>query len=268
MDDGTLDLTTRIARYEVPAGHVTAWWLGGSGFMFKTTAGTQVLIDPYLSNSVQGIFGQGRAFPPPIEPEQARPDLLIATHWHEDHLDPGTIPIIARHSPHTRFVMSPGAMSRALGWGVPRERITTLSTAQTIEIPGVRLTHVPARHESTVQGWETPDAMGVVIECAGIRVYHTGDTEYDARLLQPGHARFSALLVCINGSGGNMNAHEAALLAWQLDPEAVVPIHHHLWAGSDDDAIRLPVLFAQTFHKLGGTATVVSPKIGTPIDIR
>jgi hypothetical protein len=47
----------------------------------------------------------------------------------------------------------------------------------------------------------------------------------------------------------------------------VVPIHHHLWAGSDDDAIRLPALFTQTFHKLGGTATVITPKIGTSIDI-
>ncbi len=266
MDDTTLD-PTRIEQYDVPAGHITAWWLGGSGFVFKTTGGTQVLIDPYLSNSVQGIFGMGRAFPPPIEPEQARPDLLIATHWHEDHLDPGTIPIIARHSPGTQFVMSPSAMSRALGWGVPRERITALSAGQTIELSGVRLTHVPARHESTVQGWETPDAMGVVIEADGIRIYHTGDTEYDARLLQLGQARFSALLVCINGSGGNMNAHEAALLAWQLDPAAVIPIHHHLWAGSDDDAIRLPALFTQTFHKLDGTATVITPKIGAPIDI-
>jgi len=47
----------------------------------------------------------------------------------------------------------------------------------------------------------------------------------------------------------------------------IIYTDHHLWAGSDDDAIRLPALFAQMFQKLGGTATVVTPKIGIPIDI-
>src|SRR6185312_9085570 len=123
-DNSSLTLLEQISLRAVPADYVTAWWLGGSGFLFKTTDGTQVVVDPYLSDSVQGIFGQGRAFPPPIDPAQLRPDLVIATHWHEDHLDPGTIPIIGRQSPNTQFVMPPTAMSRALGWGVPRERVT------------------------------------------------------------------------------------------------------------------------------------------------
>jgi L-ascorbate metabolism protein UlaG (beta-lactamase superfamily) len=227
----------------------------------------QVIVDPYLSDSVQGIFGQGRAFPPPIDPAQLHPDLVIATHWHEDHLDPGTIPIIARNSPATRFVMPPSAMSRALGWGVPRERVTALSADQTLEYSGVSLRRVPARHESTIQGWETPDAMGVMLAHGGLCIYHTGDTEYDARLLHPDRHHLNALLVCINGNGGNMNPREAALLAWQLEPSSVILMHHHLWAGSDDDAMRLPALFVETFHKLGGTGTVIAPQIGTPIDI-
>jgi L-ascorbate 6-phosphate lactonase len=268
MDDtSSLALVDRISRYDVPAGQITAWWLGGSGFVFKTTNGAQVVVDPYLSDSVRGIFGQGRAFPPPIDPAQLRPEVVIATHWHEDHLDPGTIPVIARHSPDTQFVMTPSAMSRALGWGVPRERVAALSPEQTLEYAGVSLSHVPARHESTVKGWETPDAMGVVLRHGDLRLYHTGDTEYDARLLHPDHRHLNALLVCINGSGGNMNPHEAALLAWQLEPSIVILMHHHLWAGSDEDAVRLPALFVETFHKLGGTAKVIAPKIGTPIDI-
>jgi L-ascorbate metabolism protein UlaG (beta-lactamase superfamily) len=267
MDDNSANLLERIGRYAVPADHITAWWLGGSGFLFKTTDGAQVVIDPYLSDSVRGIFGQGRAFPPPIEPAHLRPDLVIATHWHEDHLDPGTIPVIGRHSPATQFVMSPSAMSRALGWGVPRERVTALSAEQTLEYSRVTVSHVPARHESTVKGWETPDAMGVVLRHGGLRVYHTGDTEYDARLLHADRRGLNALIVCINGSGGNMNPHEAALLAWQLEPSVVILMHHHLWAGSDEDAVRLPALFAETFQKLGGTAKVIVPRIGTPIDI-
>ena len=47
-----------------------AWWLGGSGVVLKTPAGTQVYIDPYLSDCVRDIFGIARAFPPPITPEK------------------------------------------------------------------------------------------------------------------------------------------------------------------------------------------------------
>ena len=47
--------------------------------------------------------------------EEAAPDLLVATHWHEDHLDPEGLPILARRS-HTRFLGTPSCRSRLLGW--------------------------------------------------------------------------------------------------------------------------------------------------------
>src|SRR5438552_9935605 len=96
-------LNERTRQREVPSGQVIAWWLGGAGFIFKTSAGTQIYVDPYLSDVVNAIFGQARAFPPPILAKHARPDLLICTHWHEDHLDPESIPIIARHNRSARF---------------------------------------------------------------------------------------------------------------------------------------------------------------------
>jgi L-ascorbate metabolism protein UlaG (beta-lactamase superfamily) len=43
-------------------------------------------------------------------------------------------------------------------------------------------------------------------------------------------------MACINGGGGNLNAHEAALLAWQLKARLVVPMHYGMW--SDDDLPR------------------------------
>ena len=42
VSEGSEDLATQIARRKVSAGHVIAWWLGGSGFVFKTPAGTQI----------------------------------------------------------------------------------------------------------------------------------------------------------------------------------------------------------------------------------
>ena len=205
-----------------------AWWLGGTGFVFKTPAGTQVYIDPYLTNCVSSIFGVERGFDAPIRAEDARPDLVIATHWHEDHLDPEGIPIIAKHST-ARFMGPPSCVSRMLGWGLARDRVTGISTGQTLEFKDVKITAVAARHISGIAGWETDDAIGLLLNFGGeatsanagsLRIYHSGDTEYDLRLRALAYNKqtpIDAALLVINGAGGNMNAHEAALLAWQLD---------------------------------------------------
>lgn len=265
MDDEA-GLAATIAATAVQTGQVICWWLGGSGFVLKSPGGTQVYIDPYLSNSVDDIFGQGRAFPSPIAPEEARPDVLISTHWHEDHLDPGTIPTVARTSLKTQFVMPPTAMSRALGWGVPRGRVSSLVAGGSTTIADVTITHVPARHDSGIAGWEVPDAMGVLVTIVDVRIYHTGDTEYDGRLRGMQASRPDVMMVCVNGSGGNMNTHEAALLAWQIDPGTVVPMHHYLWAGtSAAEANQQPAEMAATYARLGGRGNVISPELAKPI---
>lgn len=259
-------LAEEMERRVAPAGQVAAWWLGGSGLALKTSAGTTLLIDPYLSDSVRAIFGLEREFPPPLAPEEVRADLVICTHWHEDHLDPGTIPVIARHSPETRFLMPPSAMSRAAGWGVPPSRITLLSPGGVAEVKEVRISHVPARHDPGIPGWQAPDAMGVVLEADGVTIYNSGDTEYDQRLRRLPFPKVDAAFVCINGVTGNMNAHEAALLVHQQGAGTVVPVHHRLWARNDyPEATLDPNLFAETYQRLGGTGRVVLPEIGGEI---
>lgn len=259
-------LVEQLERTEVPAGHVMAWWLGGSGFIFKTPAGTQIYIDPYLSNCVESIFGSSRAFPAPIEPEQVRADAVISSHWHEDHLDPGSIPVIAQHSPRTRFIMPPTATSHALSWMLPRDRVTGFSAGDSLTINEVTITAVPARHEAGIPGWAVPDAIGILLEVEGLCLYHTGDTEYDVRLRNLRERKIDVVMACINGVTGNMDAHEAALLAWQLGVGTAIPIHHILWAGKGDPGATLdPALFAETYRKLGGSGRVILPEVGQPI---
>ena len=262
------DLLSKINRIRVAPASLSAWWLAGSGFLFKAPDGTQILIDPYLSDSVAGTFGAGRAVPIPLESANLRPDVVIATHWHEDHLDPQTIPVIARHSPQTRFVMPPSAKSRAAGWGLPFRRITALQWGETAQIGTVKIEAVPARHDAGIPGWETPDAMGVILKIGGVTIYHSGDSEYDARLRALKAQRPDAAFLCINGVTGNMNAHEAALLAWQIEARLVVPMHHLLWHKPEDAEATLdPKLLAQTYRKLGGAGRVVAPDVGEEIVI-
>jgi L-ascorbate metabolism protein UlaG (beta-lactamase superfamily) len=227
------------------------------------------VIDPYLSNSVEEIFGIARAFPPPLLPEQVRADVVISTHWHEDHLDPGTTPVIARNNSDAKLVMPPSAMARALSWGVRRSQIIPLSHRESTTLGDVRIEAMPARHEAGVPGWEVPDAMGVLLEIGDLKIYHCGDTEYDIRLRQLRQLEFDVAFLCINGVGGNMDAYEAALLAWRLGASLVVPIHHLLWtakSGNCDETLD-PELFIETYARLGGKGVAMAPTIGRELDL-
>lgn len=260
-------LASRIAAAQPAPGSVAAWWLGGSGFVFKTPGNRQIWIDPYLSDIVQAMFGIGRAFPPPITPEEAEPDIIISTHWHEDHLDPGSIPEIARRRLTAKFVMSPSAMAHAASWGVPVGQIVPLTPGQALDLDGANLTAIVARHEAGVPGWEVPDAFGVVMEFAGVRIFHSGDTDYDARIHRTVAGTPLALAtLCTNGSVGNMNAHEAALLARHLDCRTIIPHHHLIWNRPPEKIPAYetldPQLFADTYRKLDGSANVIIPTVG------
>jgi L-ascorbate 6-phosphate lactonase len=262
-------LSDRIRARRVPYGEVSAWWLGGAGFILKTSKGAQIYLDPYLSDVVNDIFGQPRAFPPPLTAQEATPDVLLCTHWHEDHLDPGSIPVIAQRNSSARFVMPPSAMSRALSWGVPRKQVTTLKAGQSLELGDVRISALAARHNAGVEGWEVYDAISVILETEGLRIFFSGDTEYDAGLRKLVPRGIDAAFLCINGVSGNMNAHEAALFAWQLGAKIVVPMHHLLWKNvmPDDQATLDPRLLESTYLKLGGSGRVVLPEVGGEIRI-
>lgn len=263
------NLSQRIAAANVAAGHVSCWWLGGSGFVFKTARGTVVYLDAYLSNAVKTIFGADRAFAAPIDPQDAHADAFIATHWHEDHLDPDLIPIAARNNPNAKFIMPPSAMARAVSWGVNRTQIVALQWGKTTQVADVIVEATPARHEVNIPGWEVPDAMGVLLSIDGLTIYHCGDTEYDVRLRRLKARHPDVALLCINGITGNMDAYEAALLAWHLGADVVVPIHHYLWAvttGTEEETLN-PDLFVSTYRLLGGPGKAFIPTIGESIDL-
>jgi L-ascorbate metabolism protein UlaG (beta-lactamase superfamily) len=268
-----MPLSQTISETKVTQGSIMTWWLGGSGFVFKTPTGVQIYIDPYFTNCVASIFGVDRDFPAPISAEEARPDLLISTHWHEDHLDPEGLPIVAEHSPAAMFLCPPSCVSRLLGWLVPRDRVTSIKAGESHEFKDVRVTAVAARHVVGTPGWEVDDAIGVLLDFGGLRVYHSGDTEYDLRLRALAYNREAPIDVCmvaINGAGGNMNAHEAALLAWQLGAKTLIPMHHRLWKGftGGEQATLDPRVFASTYQRLGGSGEVKLIDVGEGVELR
>jgi L-ascorbate metabolism protein UlaG (beta-lactamase superfamily) len=231
-------------------------WLGQAGFEIRAPDGRTLMIDPYLSDDVERELGSKRIVPAPIAVDEAEPDVLVATHWHPDHLDPGLCRSLARRGARTICVGPSTNASRLRGWGIADERIRDLDRGQAFSHAGFAITAGFARHE--VPGWLCEDAISVAVEVAGVRIFHCGDTEYDARVLDMReHGPFDVGLFVINGTGGCMNASEAALMAHALAPSVAVPCHYGMWAPEHygRQATLDPTLFAQTCRRLGGPQT-------------
>lgn len=248
----------------VPVGSVRIWWLYQAGFVIKSSGGTTVAIDPYLSESVMASYGIARAVPAPLTAQESEFDALLATHPHDDHLDPDCVTTFAGHA-ETSFVGPPSAVKMARAAGFPAARTHPLRRGDTAQIGDIRIEAVMARHMFEAE--PTPDAIGYLITVDGWRIYHSGDTEYDARIVDDTDGRVDISLVCINGTAGNMDADEAALLAWRQRPALAVPMHFGLW--HDDDygpgATLDPEQFVTTYHRLDSAAQVVIPRIAEPI---
>lgn len=242
-------LAARIGRMRVRSGTIACAWLGQAGFLMKTPRGLTVMIDPYFSDECEKQEGLKRLFAPPITAEELQPDLLLVTHGHLDHFDEPTIRTFASGG-RTMLVATPSCTARAslLGWQPAKLR--SLRPGQSATKGGCHVTATFARHT-------LPDAVGYLVTIEGIRLWHSGDTEYDQRLRALATKKLDFAFMCINGGGGNMNALEAALLAWQLEPRAAVPMHYGMWSvedyryrGAAPDATPDPALFASTLAKL------------------
>ena len=216
-------LQTRMGHAAVPAGSVQVWWLGGAGFAFKTAAGQVWLVDPYLTDSVERLFGFKRMCPPPLRPEEARCDVVFCTHDHADHLDIDTLPAIARNNPGCLFAGPASCIKGFRDLGMAPARLVELPVSGRAAVAGVTVHTANSDH-----GDAAPDAVTSLLDFGGVRVLHSGDTSLCPVRFKPLYdLRPDLLLPCINGNFGNMNHIDAAQMAQQAKPHTVIP--HHFW---------------------------------------
>lgn len=232
------NLATYIRETPVCPGDVAIFWLGGSGFAFKTAAGKIIFIDPYLSDCLEHFYSWKRLplSPIPFAPGEVQADVVLVTHAHDDHLDPETIPSMATTT-QAIFVGPTNCVTAMRGWGIAAKRVVEINRGETRLIQGVSVSAVFAHHVSTA-GAQTPDAVGYVLNLDGVVVYHTGDTLYHPDLQAVKARQPQVMLSCINGQYGNMSAEEAARLTQEVEPKVVIPMHWGLVAENTADPAR------------------------------
>ncbi len=228
-----VDLAKLIRESTPQTNQLALFWLSQAGFVFKSSSGHVVYVDPYFTDVVERVIGFKRMMPCPIRVEDVVADLILCTHEHLDHMDTDALPILAKSSA-THFAGPIECMKEFEKLGIPADRCHLLEEGKSVRIGSTTVHAVYADH-----GELAPDALGVVLDFDGVRVYHTGDTAYRPEEFRPAlELEPDILLPCINGVFGNMNADEAAALTALAKPEVVLPTHFWMFVEQNGDPGR------------------------------
>lgn len=232
-----------------------AYWLGQAGFWIDL-GGTRILIDPYLSDSlaekyVGTRFPHTRMMDIPIRPKDLpRPDIVLITHAHTDHMDPVTLAELSARHPNLTYVVPAAETPLARERLGDTAQLRSVVSGDSVNIGGVSITVFPSAHEDRKRDVLGRDHyLGYGITAGDTRLYHSGDTVPFAALthLLKDFAPDIAFLP-INGRDeqrarhgvpGNMTIQEAIALCVDCKIPRLIPHHFGLFDFNTASAAEL-----------------------------
>ena len=199
-------------------------WLTQAGLLFDTGK-IKIMVDPYLSDSIGEICPEKkRRIPADEKFLEIKPDVLLITHEHADHLDEKTLKRILDGKKMT-VLAAENAYRRLVGFGGEHNYVL-LAPHSVWSEGGVTFYSVRAEHSDRT-------AVGFIIDDGSETFYVSGDTLYnydvidDVLDLAPDGVDFAFLP--INGKGNNMHARDAADLAYEIGAKCAIPLHYGLF---------------------------------------
>lgn len=270
-----------LLRRDLPPGTIGLAWLGQSGFLVRSSRRV-LLIDPYLSDSLAKKY-QGKEFPhlrlqpPPIEPTELRGvDVVLCTHRHGDHMDPGTLPAIVEANEDCRFIVPRAEQESAKNAGLPKERLIGMNAGEVISLfADVHVCAIASAHEML----KTNDRgehyfLGYVLRLAGLTLYHSGDcVPYEGLAEQLRREQVDLAMLPINGRDqyrrsrgvpGNMTIDEAVELCSNAHIPWLVPHHFGMFAFNTLGSESL----ADGIARLAGRLQITTPRLDTWFALR
>ncbi|MET8243664.1 MBL fold metallo-hydrolase [Streptomyces sp. NPDC005202] len=212
------------------------WW--GHATCTVEDSDVRVLTDPLFARRLAHLRRRRGALPPS---GAWRADIALVSHLHADHLH---IPSLARLAPGTRLLVPRGAPRAVPGLRrLDRLRITEMAPGDRVDVGGVVVRAVPARHDGRrlPLGPHRSPALGYVIE-GEARTYFAGDTGlFDSMAEEVGPV--DAALLPVGGWGpylgeGHLDAGRAAQAVARLAPRTAVPVHYGTYWPIGMDAVR------------------------------
>jgi L-ascorbate metabolism protein UlaG (beta-lactamase superfamily) len=238
-------LAERLSRR--PSGKTEIYWLGQAGFVIDIV-GMRLVVDPYLSDSLAVKYRNTprphvRLMQPPVlAGEILHVDLVLCTHAHTDHMDPGTLPLLLEANPRSKLVAPRAVATQAMERsGAHEDRLILACAGGPISLPmNVEIIPTRAAHE-TLETDEDGNHrfLGYAIRGDGTCIWHSGDCipftglEEEVRRLRPDVALLPVNgkrpELSQNGVPGNFSLHEAIAVALHVGANDLIAHHYGLF---------------------------------------
>lgn len=217
-------------------GETCVFSTGQAGYILKSASGQLLAIDLYLSECVERLEGHPgfkRLLPQILNPSDIEFDVVVCTHEHLDHFDIDAVPQMLANKKTKLFCsVDCDQLVEQTNLSYCANQITYVKPGGSATVGDFHLEFVNCDH-----GTGAPDAVGVVVEVDGKRVYEAGDTclRLDRVDEIAGFGQLDALIAPINGAYGNLNENECAQLAAALQPKVTIPCHYGMFASHHGD---------------------------------
>ncbi|WP_303310924.1 MBL fold metallo-hydrolase [Hymenobacter sp. BT730] len=250
-------------------------WFGHSASLVEI-GGRNILLDPMLSIKMGPLsWVTPRRYNPilPISAEQLPPiDAVLISHDHYDHLDYKTILRLKDKVAH--FYVPLGVGAHLLAWGVAPEKVQELDWNDSIQLPGLTIVSMPARHFSGrgLTNRNSTSWSSWVLKSATKRVFYSGDGGYGPHFQTIGakHGPFDlALMECgqydRQWAEIHMMPEQTVQAAVDVRTRVLMPVHwgafteaNHPW---DEPVNRATAEAARR------QLPITTPRLGQPITV-
>jgi len=226
-----LDFATKVLT--APQGKTHLFSVGQAGFIIKSANGQLLGIDLYLSDCVErveGHRGYKRMLPKILAPDDIEFDVIIATHYHKDHFDDDSIPVLIANG-HTQLYAAHDCKEDVKRLGLFENNISYVKPNERYQCGDFTIDFFDCDH-----GAGAPLAVGAVITVDNIKIYEAGDTclrmDMVEKIKQLGN--IDVVIGPINGKYGNMNPYEFAEYANAIGGLAI-PCHYGMFPDHGGD---------------------------------
>ncbi|PWB86010.1 metal-dependent hydrolase [Methanobrevibacter woesei] len=218
-------------------------WLGHSAFEIITDENVKILIDPFISNNPTC----------PVPVEELKPDIILVTHGHADHL--GDAMEISN------LTQAPIAGTHELSLFLSKQGIRNISLnlGGSFVFRDIKFTMLEAKHSADIDIVEETAPGGIacgflITFSDGTKIYHAGDTGLfgDMKTIIGEIYKPDIVLVPI-GDKFTMGPFEAALATRWMNPKVVIPMHYNTFPPIEQD----PLIFANFVSQLNPNIDVV-----------